>query len=75
MSVIARLKALLTGRPVVDPTRADDEHAPRHDRRQAGRERHEKTGEPAWDAVDRIEDPPGSGAKDPDAAPEILGGG
>jgi hypothetical protein len=75
MSVIARLRAILTGRPVVEPTAADDEHASRHDRREAGRERHQETGEPAWDAVDRIEDPPGAGAKDPDAAPEILGGG
>jgi hypothetical protein len=75
MSVIARLRTILTGRPVVEPTAADDENASRHDRREAGRERHQQTGEPAWDAVDRIEDPPGSGAKDPDAAPEILGGG
>ena len=51
-----------------------DEHESRHDRREAGRERHHETGEPAWEASDRIEDPPGSGAKNPDAAPEILGG-
>jgi hypothetical protein len=52
-----------------------DEPVSRHDRREAGRERHHETGEPAWEASDRIEDPPGSGAKNPDAAPEILGGG
>jgi hypothetical protein len=74
MSLLSRLRAILTGQPTAEPTDADQEHASRHDRREAGRERHHETGEPAWDAVDRIEDPPGSGAKDPDAAPEILGG-
>lgn len=75
MSLLSRLKAILTGQPAVEPTEADHDHASRHDRREAGRERHQETGEPAWDAVDRIEDPPGSGAKNPDAAPEILGDG
>jgi hypothetical protein len=78
MSVLAtlraRLRALLRGQTAVEPTDAAHEAAPRHDRREAGRERHQETGEPAWDAVDRIEDPPGSGRKDPDAATEILGG-
>lgn len=74
MSVLARLRAILTGRPAVEPTAAAHDNASRHDRREAGRERHHETGEPAWDAADRIEDPPGSGAKDPDAATEILGG-
>lgn len=74
MSVLSRLRAILTGEPAVEPTAADHDQASRHDRRQAGRERHHETGEPAWDAVDRIEEPPGSGAKGPDAAPEILGG-
>jgi hypothetical protein len=74
MSLIARLRALLAGRPAEEQTDAAHDHASRHDRREAGRERHHETGEPAWDAEDRIEDPPGSGAKDPDAAPEILGG-
>jgi hypothetical protein len=73
MSMLWRLRqALLGGRP---HGAQPDEPPPRHDRREAGRERHRATGEPAWDADDRIEDPPGSGAKDPDAAPEILGGG
>lgn len=46
----------------------------RHERREAGRERHHKTGEPAWEASDRVDGPAGQ-AKNPDAAPEILGGG
>jgi hypothetical protein len=74
MSLIARLRALLAGRPAEEGTAAAHDHASRHDRREAGRERHHETGEPAWDAEDRIEDPLGSGAKNPDAAPEILGG-
>jgi hypothetical protein len=74
MSLLSRLKAILTGQRAVEPTAADQDHALRHERREAGRERHHVTGEAAWDAVDRIEDPPGSGAKDADAAPEILGG-
>ncbi len=51
-----------------------EDRASRHDRRVAGRERNHKTGEPAWEEGDRIEDPAGSGRKNPDAAPEILGG-
>lgn len=39
-----------------------------------GRERHQETGEPAWEEEDRLDDPPGTGKRDPDAAPEILGG-
>jgi hypothetical protein len=73
MSLLSRIKAILTGQAPVEETIAARDHASRHDRREAGRERHHDRGEPAWDAVDRIEDPPGSGAKNPDAAPEILG--
>lgn|GEM_PF-1233007 len=88
--MLSRIKRLLTGEPVAhdhvhdhdhgdghehDHTHAPaDEPAPRHERREAGRERHHETGEPAWEADDRIEDPPGAGKKNPDAAPEILGG-
>jgi hypothetical protein len=50
------------------------EPPPRHERREAGRERHQETGEPAWGKKDRLDDPPGVGMRDPDAAPEILGG-
>jgi hypothetical protein len=83
MSLLSRIKAAFSGGSAT-PTHAhghaddhghEDEPASRHDRRAAGRERHHETGEPAWEASDRIEDPPGSGAKSPDAAPEILGGG
>ncbi|HEY2887140.1 MAG TPA: hypothetical protein VGJ17_00865 [Candidatus Limnocylindrales bacterium] len=48
--------------------------APRHERREAGRERHHETGEPAWEDTDRVDEPAGAGKRDPDAAPEILGG-
>jgi hypothetical protein len=48
--------------------------APRHERREAGRERHRETGEPAWEESDRLDDPPGAGKRNPDAAPEVLGG-
>lgn len=86
MSMLSRIKRLFSGEPATHdhdyapghdqehPHAHEDEPAPRHDRREAGRERHHETGEPAWEADDRIEDPPGSGKKNPDAAPEILGG-
>ena len=73
MSLLSRLRRALAGGP--SPQERLEESASRHDRREAGRERHHETGGPAWDADDRIEDPPGSGAKNPDSAPEILGGG
>ena len=73
MSLLSRLRRALAEGP--SPQERLEEPASRHDRREAGRERHHETGGPAWDADDRIEDPPGSGAKNPDSAPEILGGG
>jgi hypothetical protein len=87
MSLLSRIKAVFSSEPAAAPSDENhghdhghehdhpDEPASRHDRREAGRERHHETGEPAWEASDRIEDPPGSGKKNPDAAPEILGGG
>ena len=69
MSLLSRIKQLLTGVP--DASAA--EPPPRHERREAGRERHQETGEPAWEKSDRIDEPPGAGMRDPDAAPEILG--
>jgi hypothetical protein len=33
-----------------------------------------ETGEPAWEESDRVDEPPGAGKRNPDAAPEILGG-
>jgi hypothetical protein len=71
MSVLSRIKSILTG--AADASQP--EPLPRHERREAGRERHQETGEPAWEDKDRLEEPPGSGMRDPDAAPEILGGG
>jgi hypothetical protein len=69
MSVLSWIKRVLSGAP--DPSKA--EPAPRHDRREEGRERHQETGEPTWEESDRLDDPPGTGRRDPDAAPEILG--
>jgi len=74
MSLLSRILGVLSGTPPTEPTAADRAHGDRHDRREAGRERHHETGEPAWNAVDRLDEPPGTGRKDPDAAPEILGG-
>jgi hypothetical protein len=70
MSLLSWIKQTLTGAPDVSAA----EPPPRHERREAGRERHQETGEPAWEAKDRLDDPPGAGIRDPDAAPEILGG-
>ena len=75
MSILSKITGLFTGsRPPGEAARDADEPASRHVRREAGRKRHHETGEPAWEKSDRIEEPPGAGAKDPDAAPEILGG-
>jgi len=70
MSTLDKIRRTLFG----GPTDGDAEPAPRHDRREAGRERHSATGDPAWEEADRIEEPAGAGKKNPDAAPEILGG-
>ena len=40
---------------------SEAEPAPRHERREAGRERHHETGEPAWEESDRLDEPPGVG--------------
>ena len=70
MSLLSWIKQTLRGAP--DASAA--EPPPRHERREAGRERHQETGERAWGKKDRLDDPPGVGMRDPDAAPEILGG-
>ena len=70
MSLRSTIKRLLARTPA-DPA---EEPAPRHERREAGRERHHETGEPAWEESDRLDEPPGAGKRNPDAAPEILGG-
>lgn len=75
MSFLSRLKGFLIGsRSAAGSQRDAEQPLSRHDRREAGRERHHETGEPAWEEKDRLDEPPGAGKKDPDAAPEILGG-
>ena len=69
MSLLSRIRQALSGAPDADAA----EPLPRHERREVGRERHQETGEPAWEASDRLNDPPGTGKRDPDAAPEVLG--
>ena len=70
MPLLSWIRRVLTGAPGVPGA----EPPPRHERREAGRERHRETGEPAWSEGDRLDDQPGAGTRDPDAAPEILGG-
>ena len=75
MSILSKISGLFGGsRPHEEAARDAEEPASRHDRREAGRERHHKTGEPAGEKSDRLDEPPGAGQKDPDSAPEILGG-
>ncbi len=75
MSILSKITGLFTGsRPPEEAARDAAEPASRHDRREAGRERHHETGEPPWEKSDRLDEPPGAGRKDPDSAPEILGG-
>ena len=75
MSILSKITGLFSGsQPPAESGRNAAEPASRHDRREAGRERHHKTGEPAWEESDRLDEPPGAGQKDPDSAPEILGG-
>jgi hypothetical protein len=70
MSLLSRIKrALLEAAAASEP-----DPAPRHERRDAGRERNHETGEPAWEQSDRVDEPAGAGKRNPDAAPEILGG-
>jgi len=75
MSLLSRVKDWFVGSPEPTGAKAPAEpHASRHERREAGRARHHRTGQPAWGAGDKIDQGSGS-AKNPDAAPEILGGG
>ena len=76
MSLLSKVKDWFVGSP--EPTHAKpraEGAASRHDRREAGRERHHKTGEPAWEAGDKVGERAGRRRRNPDAAPEILGGG
>ena len=72
MSLLSRLRNAVARKPAPDAT-TPRATGSRHDRREAGRDRHHRTGEPAWEASDRIDTPAGS-ERNPDAAPEILGG-
>jgi hypothetical protein len=70
MSLLSRIKRALLGAAAA----SEPDPAPRHERRDAGRERNHETGEPAWEQSDRVDEPAGAGKRNPDAAPEILGG-
>jgi hypothetical protein len=72
MSLLDTIKRALTG--AASASASEPEPAPRHERREAGRERNHETGEPAWEESDRVDEPPGAGKRNADAAPEILGG-
>ena len=74
MSLLSKVKDWFVGAPEADASKPRAEERPsRHERRDAGRERHHNTGEPAWETGDKVGQ--GSGpTKNPDAAPEILGG-
>jgi hypothetical protein len=74
MSLLSRITRVFSRTPHTEQAAPDLPHESRHDRREAGRERHHRTGEPAWEASDRL-DQPSATDKNPDAAPEILGGG
>ena len=75
MSLLSKVKDWFVGSPEPDEPKIHGQpRASRHERREAGRRRHHRTGEPAWEAGDRIDQGKGP-AKNPDAAPEILGGG
>ena len=78
MSVLSRIKSVFAGGGSTPPAAQDHdhavEHASRHDRRAAGRQRHHETGAPAWEKADRVEEPEGSDSGNADRAPEILGG-
>lgn len=75
MSVLSKVKDWFVGSPEPEEPRTHGApRASRHERREAGRRRHHKTGEPAWEAGDMVAQGKGP-ARNPDAAPEILGGG
>ncbi len=74
MSLLDRITRIFSRTPPAEPAAPAGPRASRHERREAGRERHHRTGEPAWEASDRV-DRPATPGENPDAAPEILGGG
>lgn len=75
MSILSKVKDWFVGAPEPDDTKRHAEQRPsRHERREAGRQRHHETGEPAWESSDKVGQGVGP-TRNPDAAPEILGGG
>ena len=76
MSLLSKVKHWFVGTPdAEDPKPRAEERPSRHERREAGRQRHHKTGEPAWEKSDKVGTGGGGPTKNPDAAPEIFGGG
>ena len=74
MSLLSKVKDWFLGAPDAEDPKPHAEARPsRHERREAGRQRHHTTGEPAWESGDKVGQGAGP-AKNPDAAPEILGG-
>ena len=75
MSIVSKVKDWFVGAPGPEVAKPQAEQRPsRHERRAAGRQRHHQTGEPAWESGDKVGQGKGP-TKNPDAAPEILGGG
>ena len=74
MSIFAKVKDWFVGAPEPDDTKPHEEHASRHERREAGRKRHHTTGAPAWETGDKVGGGGTGPSTNPDAAPEILGG-
>ena len=75
MSLLSKVKDWFVGSPEPDATPHAEPHASRHERREAGRQRHHKTGKPAWETGDKVGGGGSGPTGNPDAAPEILGGG
>jgi hypothetical protein len=76
MSLVSKVKDWFVGAPEPDSAKPRaEEHLSRHDRRQAGRARHHETGQAAWGASDKVGGSGGETGRNPDSAPEILGGG
>ena len=74
MSFLSKVKDWFVGAPEPDDTKPHgEEHASRHERREAGRKRHHTTGQPAWEAGDKVGGGGTGPTTNPDAAPEIFG--
>jgi len=73
MSIVSKVKDWFVGAPEPETKPHAELRPSRHERREAGRRRHHQTGEPAWDSGDKVGQGTGP-TRNPDAAPEILGG-